>query len=122
MKKSNIFPIIYAIISAILTFIAVFFILFNTFHINLSFTIFGAALIAVISYVYSYFRAHASAEIKRIVYQYGLNDAELAKMTRLKKSDFPIYQDKLQLILPKRMWPRVLHVLQEYEQKQQSKE
>lgn len=122
MKKSNIFPIIYAIISAILTFIAVFFILFNTFHINLSFTIFGAALIAVISYVYSYFRAHASAEIKRIVYQYGLNDAELAKMTGLKKSDFPIYQDKLQLILPKRMWYRVLHVLQEYEQKQQSKE
>ena len=54
----------------------------------------------------------ASVEIKRIVYKYKLTDQEVANITGMKPSDFPIYHDRLQLILPKRYWPRVLDALQ----------
>ena len=33
----------------------------------------------------------------------------------MKASDFPIYHNKLQLIIPKRQWPKVLNALQEYD-------
>ena len=68
----------------------------------------------------SYFRGHASVEIKRIVYKYKLTDQEVANITGMKPSDFPIYHDRLQLILPKRYWPRVLDALQKYEKEQES--
>ncbi|NRO45536.1 hypothetical protein IMAU30034_01734 [Lactobacillus helveticus] len=44
----------------------------------------------------------------------------MANITGMKPSDFPIYHDRLQLILPKRYWPRVLDALQKYEKKQES--
>lgn len=66
-------------------------------------------------YGLSYFRAKASQEIKRITFKYHLNDQQLAKITGMKASDFPIYHDKLQLIIPKRKWPQVLEALRRYE-------
>src|SRR5699024_928390 len=116
----SIFPVIYGIISAIIAFIAVFFICLHTFRLNLQLAIILAGIFAIFFFGLSYFRGHASVEIKRIVYKYKLTDQEVANITGMKPSDFPIYHDRLQLILPKRYWPRVLDALQKYEKEQES--
>lgn len=121
-EKESIFPVIYGIISAIISFIAVFFICLHSFRMNLQLSIILAGIFAIFFFGLSYFRGHASVEIKRIVYKYKLTDQELAKITGMKASDFPIYHDYLQLILPKRYWPRVLDALQNYEKEHESAE
>lgn len=121
-EKESIFPVIYGIISALISFIAVFFICLHSFRMNLQLAIILAGVFAIFFFGLSYFRGHASVEIKRIVYKYKLTDQELAKITGLKASDFPIYHDHLQLILPKRYWPRVLDALQNYEKEHESVE
>ncbi|MDE7056071.1 MAG: hypothetical protein K2O64_02320, partial [Lactobacillus sp.] len=115
MNKNQIFPVVYGIISAIISFIAVFFICMRSFHLNLQLTILLSGIFAIFFFILSWFRGHASVEIKRIVYKYHLTDQDLAEITGLKASDFPIYHNHLQLILPKRYWPRILNSLQEYE-------
>ena len=119
-EKESIFPVIYGIISALISFIAVFFICLHSFRMNLQLSIILAGIFAIFFFGLSYFRGHASVEIKRIVYKYKLTDQELAKITGMKASDFPIYHDHLQLILPKRYWPRVLDALQNYEKENES--
>lgn len=119
MQKHNLFPVIYGIISALISFIAVAFICLRTFHMNTSLAVIVAGLVAIAFFILSWFRGHASVEIKRIAYKYRLTDQELAKITGLKASDFPIYHDKLQLILPKRYWPRILDALQKYEKERE---
>lgn len=119
-EKESVFPVIYGVISAIIAFIAAFFICLRTFKLNLQLAIIVAGIFAIFFFVLSYFRGHASMEIKRIVYKYRLTDEELANITGMKPSDFPIYHDRLQLILPKRYWPRVLDALQKYEKEQES--
>lgn len=121
-EKESIFPVIYGIISALISFIAVFFICLHSFRMNLQLAIILAGVFAIFFFGLSYFRGHASVEIKRIVYKYKLTDQELAKITGMKASDFPIYHDRLQLILPKRYWPRVLDALQNYEKEHESVE
>ena len=121
-EKESIFPVIYGIISALISFIAVFFICLHSFRMNLQLAIILAGVFAIFFFGLSYFRGHASVEIKRIVYKYKLTDQELAKITGMKASDFPIYHDHLQLILPKRYWPRVLDGLQNYEKEHESAE
>lgn len=121
-EKESIFPVIYGIISALISFIAVFFICLHSFRMNLQLSIIIAGVFAIFFFGLSYFRGHASVEIKRIVYKYKLTDQELAKITGMKASDFPIYHDRLQLILPKRYWPRVLDALQNYEKEHESAE
>lgn len=121
-EKESIFPVIYGIISALISFIAVFFICLHSFRMNLQLAIILAGVFAIFFFGLSYFRGHASVEIKRIVYKYKLTDHELAKITGMKASDFPIYHDHLQLILPKRYWPRVLDALQNYEKEHESAE
>ena len=121
-EKESIFPVIYGIISALISFIAVFFICSHSFRMNLQLAIILAGVFAIFFFGLSYFRGHASVEIKRIVYKYKLTDQELAKITGMKASDFPIYHDHLQLILPKRYWPRVLDALQNYEKEHESAE
>ena len=121
-EKESIFPVIYGIISAIISFIAVFFICLHSFRMNLQLSIILAGIFAIFFFGLSYFRWHASVEIKRIVYKYKLTDQELAKITGMKASDFPIYHDHLQLILPKRYWARVLDALQNYEKEHESAE
>lgn len=98
-----------------------FFIAQRTFHLSLPMAVLGAGVFAAFFYVLSYFRGHASYEIKAIVAKYHLTDQELAEITGMKKSDFPIYHNKLQLIIPKRQWPKVLNALQEYDVQQQNK-
>lgn len=119
MKKEQLFPVIYGVISAIISYIAVFFICVRSFNLNLQMATLIAGIFAIIFFVISWFRGHASMEIKRIVYKYKLTDQDLAQLTGLRASDFPIYQDKLQLILPKRYWPKVLAILQNYEKKRE---
>lgn len=119
-EKESIFPVIYGVLSAVLSFIAVIFICLHSFRMNLQLAIITASVFAIFFFGLSYFRGHASVEIKRIVYKYKLTDQELAKITGLKASDFPIYHDRLQLILPKRYWPRVLDALQNYEKEHES--
>ena len=121
-EKESIFPVIYGIISALISFIVVFFICLHSFRMNLQLAIILAGVFAIFFFGLSYFRGHASVEIKRIVYKYKLTDQELAKITGMKASDFPIYHDHLQLILPKRYWPRVLDALQNYEKEHESAE
>lgn len=121
-EKESIFPVVYGIISALISFIAVFFICLHSFRMNLQLAIILAGVFAIFFFGLSYFRGHASVEIKRIVYKYKLTDQELAKITGMKASDFPIYHDHLQLILPKRYWPRVLDALQNYEKEHESAE
>ena len=121
-EKESIFPVIYGIISALISFIAVFFICLHSFRMNLQLSIILAGIFAIFFFGLSYFRGYASVEIKRIVYKYKLTDQELAKITGMKASDFPIYHDHLQLILPKRYWPRVLDALQNYEKEHESAE
>lgn len=121
-EKESIFPVIYGIISALISFIAVFFICLHSFRMNLQLAIILAGVFAIFFFGLSYFRGHASVEIKRIVYKYKLTDQELAKITGMKASDFPIYHDHLQLILPKRYWSRVLDALQNYEKEHESAE
>ena len=121
-EQESIFPVIYGIISALISFIAVFFICLHSFRMNLQLAIILAGVFAIFFFGLSYFRGHASVEIKRIVYKYKLTDQELAKITGMKASDFPIYHDHLQLILPKRYWPRVLDALQNYEKEHESAE
>lgn len=119
MKQTKYFPVIYGVISALIAFIAVFFIAQRTFHLSASIAILGAGIFAAFFYVLSYFRGHASYEIKAIVAKYHLTDEELATITGMKASDFPIYHNKLQLIIPKRQWPKVLNALQEYDRQRQ---
>ena len=95
MKQNKYFPVIYGIISALIAFIAVFFIAQRTFHFSLPMAILSAGIFAAFFYVLSYFRGHASYEIKAIVAKYHLTDEELAKITGMKASDFPIYHNKL---------------------------
>ncbi len=121
-EKESIFPVIYGVLSAVISFIAVIFICLHSFRMNLQIAIITASVFAIFFFGLSYFRGHASVEIKRIVYKYKLTDQELAKITGLKASDFPIYHDRLQLILPKRYWPRVLDALQNYEKEHESAE
>ena len=121
-EKESIFPVIYGVLSAVISFIAVIFICLHSFRMNLQLAIIAASVFAIFFFGLSYFRGHASVEIKRIVYKYKLTDQELAKITGLKASDFPIYHDRLQLILPKRYWPRVLDALQNYEKEHESAE
>lgn len=115
MKKDKLFPVIYGFISALISFLAIFFICQRTFKINISIAVGIAGIGAIIFYIWSYFRAHASIEIKRITAKFHLTDQELAKITGMKASDFPIYNNKLQLIIPKRKWAKVLYQLQQYE-------
>lgn len=122
VKPKLTFPIVYGLISALIAFIAVFFIAHGNFRLSLPISIALAGISSILFYIFSYFRGHASSEIKRIVQEYHLTDQELAKMTGLKVSDFPIYHDRLQLILPKRYWPRILDILQKYEQEQKNKQ
>ncbi|KAB1977461.1 ABC transporter ATP-binding protein [Lactobacillus crispatus] len=119
-EKESIFPVIYGVLSAVISFIAVIFICLHSFRMNLQLAIITASVFAIFFFGLSYFRGHASVEIKRIVYKYKLTDQELAKITGLKASDFPIYHDRLQLILPKRYWPCVLDALQNYEKEHES--
>lgn len=119
-EKESIFPVIYGVLPAVISFIAVIFICLHSFRMNLQLAIITASVFAIFFFGLSYFRGHASVEIKRIVYKYKLTDQELAKITGLKASDFPIYHDRLQLILPKRYWPRVLDALQNYEKEHES--
>lgn len=121
-EKESIFPVIYGVLSAVISFIAVIFICLHSFRMNLQLSIIIAGVFAIFFFGLSYFRGHASVEIKRIVYKYKLTDQELAKITGMKASDFPIYHDHLQLILPKRYWPRVLDALQNYEKEHESAE
>ncbi|KRL90919.1 hypothetical protein [Lactobacillus kalixensis] len=115
MKKSSLFPVIYGAISALIAFIAVLFICHGNFHLSLPVSVLIAGILAILFFILSYFRGHASVEIKRIVAKYQLSDQDLAEITGMKASDFPIYNNKLQLILPKRYWPKILNALQEYE-------
>lgn len=119
MQKRQLFPVIYGLISALISFIAVFFICQHSFHLGFRWALVIAGIGGVLFFVLSWFRGHASVEIKRIVAKYHLSDEDLAKMTGLKASDFPIYHDQLQLILPKRYWPRVLDALQKYEKERE---
>ncbi|QNQ81277.1 hypothetical protein [Lactobacillus sp. PV034] len=116
MKKAKYFPVIYAILSAIISFLAVL-IICQRFHLQLSRAVIVSGLFAVFFYIISYFRGHASFEIKRITKQYHLSADDLAKITGMKSSDFPIVKGQLQLILPKRKWPQLLEKLQNFEQK-----
>lgn len=119
MNKEKVFPIVYGVISALIAFIAVFFICQRTFNLSISIAVLVAGIFAIFFFLLSWFRGHASMEIKRIARKYHLTDQELARITGMKTSDFPIYHDRLQLILPKRYWPRVLAALQKYEQQRE---
>ena len=116
MQKKALFPIIYGVLSALIGFIAAFFICLRSFHLTLPVSVMVAGIFALFFFALSWFRGHASYEIKRIAREFHLSDEDLAKITGMKASDFPIYNDKLQLILPKRYWPKVLDALQQYEQ------
>ncbi|BDR61055.1 hypothetical protein [Lactobacillus xylocopicola] len=122
MNKQRLFPVIYGLISALIAFIAAFFICLRTFHWALPIAVLAASLFAVFFFGLSWFRGHASVEIKRIARELRLTDEELAQITGMKSSDFPIYHDKLQLILPKRYWPKVLDALQKYEREHKQKD
>ncbi len=115
MSKMKYFPVFYAVISALIAFIAFLAIGSRTFHLPLPAAVAVAGVAGVIFYVISYFRGHASSEIKRITAKFSLTDRDLAMITHLKPSDFPIYHDQLQLIIPKHKWPQVLDALQRYE-------
>lgn len=116
LKLGKYFPVIYALISAIIAFIAAFFICLRTFKLALPISVICGGVFMIFFYGLSYFRAKASQEIKRITFKYRLNDQQLAKITGMKATDFPIYHDKLQLIIPKRKWPQVLDALRRYEE------
>lgn len=117
IHKEKVFPVIYGLLSALIAFIAALFICLHTFHWTSSSAILTASIFALFFYALSWFRGHASVEIKRIASEYHLSDKDLAEITGLKASDFPVYHNKLQLILPKRYWPKVLDALQKYEEK-----
>ena len=114
MKKTKLFPVIYGILSAMISFLAVFFIC-RRFRLHISLAILISGICAILFYILSYFRAHASIEIKRITHDNHLTSQDLAQITGLKSTDFPIVNGKLQLILPKRKWARILVQLQQYE-------
>lgn len=116
MHKRKVFPIIYGIISALIAFIAAFFIGSRTFKWTLPIAVMVASIFAIFFFALSWFRGHASVEIKRIAHEFQLSAEDLAQITGMKKSDFPIYHNRLQLILPKRYWPKVLTALQKFEQ------
>lgn len=115
MTKTKFFPVIYGILSALVSFFAVFFIC-RRFRLHISLAILISGVCAILFYILSYFRAHASVEIKKITYDNHLTSQDLAKITGLKSTDFPIVNGQLQLILPKRKWARILAQLQQYEQ------
>lgn len=121
MRKQGVFAVVYGVISALLAFIATAAVCLRTFGWTLPIAVLVASLFAIFFFALSWFRGHASAEIKRIAREYKLSDQDLAEITGMKASDFPIYHNKLQLILPKRYWPKILDALQRYEQKRKNR-
>src|SRR5699024_5636139 len=119
-EKESIFPVIYGIISALISFIAVFFICLHSFRMNLQLAIILAGVFAIFFFGLSYFRGHASVESKRIAYIHKLTHTELAIITCMKDRDCPIHHVDLQLLLSKRYWPRVLDTRQNYEKEHDS--
>ncbi|MBA1392368.1 hypothetical protein EQ500_00395, partial [Lactobacillus sp. XV13L] len=81
MRKPALFPVVYGVISALIAFIAIFFICLNTFHWAMPAAVFGAGLFAVFFFALSWFRGHASVEIKRIAREFHLSDEDLAQIT-----------------------------------------
>lgn len=118
MKLNRFIPVIYGVVSALITFIAAVFIQIRTFKIGLSWAILSASILALIFFVMAYFRMKASITIKQIVAKEKLTPKDLAKITGLPESDFPIYNSKLQLIVPRRKWPQILAALQNYQETQ----
>ncbi|KJY55731.1 MULTISPECIES: hypothetical protein [Lactobacillus] len=116
MRKQSVILVVYGVISAFIAFIAAIFICLRTLHWSLPVAVLVASIFALFFFALSWFRGHASVEIKRIASKYHLSDKDLAEITGMKASDFPIYNNKLQLILPKRYWPKILDALQKYEQ------
>lgn len=123
MKKQSLAPVILGVFSALISFIAVVALIARNYKWNLTVTLLLGTVVAVIFYILSYFRLKASLEIKRITKELNLTAKDLAKITGLQETDFPIYNSKLQLIVPKRRWPHILNALQEYERthKQENK-
>lgn len=121
MGKQSVFAVVYGVISALLAFIATAAVCLRTFRWTLPVAVLVASIFALFFFAFSWFRGHASVEIKRITREYNLSNQDLAEITGMKASDFPIYHNKLQLILPKRYWPRILDALQKYEQERKNK-
>lgn len=119
MKKSKLYPVIFAFFTAIITFIAGFAISFRAFHLDTKLAISVGMGLGMLFYILSYFNIRASFEIKRIVRDYHLTAKDLSKLTGLRESDFPIYNDSLNLIIPKRHWPQILDRLHEFEKAQE---
>lgn len=120
MKTNRIIPVVYGVLSALIAFIAIVFIEIRTFKMDLSWAILTASILALLFFVMSYFRMKASLEIKQIVRDLKLSPQDLAQITGLNESDFPIYNSKLQLIVPRRKWPQILDALQKYQEEHRS--
>ena len=120
MKKGQYYPTVFATFSAIIAFIAGAAISSRTFNLDMKWSVSVGMLVGLLFHILSYFRAKASVEIKRITKKFNLTSSELAKITGLRESDFPIYNGSLNLIVPKKHWPKILDRLQEYERAQES--
>lgn len=116
MRRNSFFPVGYGVVAAAISFIAILLVTVRSFHLPAPLAILIASAGGIWAFVTAYFSGRASIEIKRIVYEYHLTDQQLATITGRKASDFPIYEHRLRLIIPKRHWPRVLAQLQQYEE------
>lgn len=113
--QSKYISLIYGVIAAIISFIAVFFLALRTFHLKSSLAIMLAFAGAVLFFAWAYYQAYASEEIKRISAKFHLTDQDLAQITGLSVQNFPVYHNRLQLVLPKRYLPVVLKKLRRLE-------
>lgn len=121
MKSAQIYPVIYGVVTSLIVFIATIAIMLRSFKMSFPIVIVIASVLSLLFYSLSYFRLRASLEIKRIVREHQLTPEQLAQITGLSATNFPIYNSKLSLIVPKRQWPQVLDALQKYEAAQQEK-
>lgn len=108
-------PLLYGSVAAVISFVAVFFLCLRTFKLGNTVSIVWGLVLAVVFFGIAYYRAYASEEIKRIVFKFHLTEEDLARITGMRAQDFAIYQDSLQLLLPKRYLPFVLKRLRRVE-------
>lgn len=108
-------PLLYGSVAAVISFVAVFFLCLRTFKLGNTVSIVWGLVLAVVFFGIAYYRAYASEEIKRIVFKFHLTEEDLARITGMRAQDFAIYQDRLQLLLPKRYLPFVLKRLRRVE-------
>lgn len=120
MKKY--YPYIYGAISGGLTFIAMYYICDHSFKLSTGATLAWSLVGFILVFATTSYTEYAIAEVTRIANKYHFTSEALAERTGMRKSYFKVTNNKLTLVAPRYLWPRILKILKKYEKERDSVE